>query len=143
MPTNVGREEPSQWERNKKPSASASASSKHIRTVVPASRENGNGWTRKSPLENLLPQKESSSPAKPTVNIHAVMQLQQMRHIVLSCEDRHGADKPCWHLEALREPRQMNTQHKAIGHGSFFKHCPYNYTNDEFNIPQRQSHPHS
>ena len=30
----------------------------------------------------------------------------------------------------------MNTQHKAIGCGSFFKCRPYDYTDKEFNLPQ-------
>jgi hypothetical protein len=30
----------------------------------------------------------------------------------------------------------MNTQNKAIGHGSFFKHQPYDYTDKEFTLPQ-------
>jgi hypothetical protein len=30
----------------------------------------------------------------------------------------------------------MNTQHEAIGLGLFFKRRPYDYTNDEFNLPQ-------
>ena len=30
----------------------------------------------------------------------------------------------------------MNTQREATGHGSFFKCRPYDYTDDEFNLPQ-------
>jgi hypothetical protein len=45
-PTNVGLEEPSQWER--KPSASASMSAQRDSTVVPTPMENNDdGWTRK------------------------------------------------------------------------------------------------
>ena len=50
-------------------------------------------------------------------------------------EDRHSQQKPCWYLEASLEPRQMNTQNQAIGHGSFFKRRAYDYTNNELNLP--------
>ena len=30
----------------------------------------------------------------------------------------------------------MNSQGKAIGHGSFFKCWPYDYTDEEMNLPQ-------
>ena len=30
----------------------------------------------------------------------------------------------------------MNTQNEAIGHGSFFKCWPYDYTDEEMNLPQ-------
>jgi hypothetical protein len=69
IPINVGPEEPSQWER--KPSASASASSQHNSTVAPTSMENNDiGWSRKSPPENLG---NRESPSKPKFDILAMM----------------------------------------------------------------------
>jgi hypothetical protein len=45
-------------------------------------------------------------------------------------------DKPHWYLEASQERCQINTQNKAIGRGLFFNRHPYDYTNEEFNLPQ-------
>ena len=64
------------------------------------------------------------------------MQLRQTTHIFLLYVDRHSTDKPRLYCKASQEPHQMNSRHKAIGHGSFFKHRPYDYTDDKFNLPQ-------
>ena len=61
---------------------------------------------------------------------------QQVHHIIMPLEDRHGKQKPHWYLEASCKPQQMNTQNEAIGCGFFFKRWPYDYTNKEFNLPQ-------
>ena len=68
-PTNVGPEEPSQWER--KPSASVSASAQCNSTVAPTPMENNDDdWTRKSPPENLG---NIKSPSEPKFDICAMM----------------------------------------------------------------------
>ena len=94
---------------------------------------NDDGWTRKSLPENLG---NRESPPKPKFDIHAMMKVREVTPIILPYKDRHRADKPCWYLEASREPHQINSQHEAIGCGSFFKHCPYDYPNEEFNLLQ-------
>jgi hypothetical protein len=65
-----------------------------------------------------------------------MMRAQEATPIVLPYEDRHRADKLHWYLEASREPREINTQNEAIGHGLFFERHPYDYTDEEFNLPQ-------
>ncbi len=59
-----------------------------------------------------------------------------MHQIIMPYADRHSQEKPRWYLEASHEPRQINAQKEAIGRGSFFKCWPFDYTDDELNLPQ-------
>jgi hypothetical protein len=123
--------DPSQW--GCKPSAAASAHGQctnNVFSVTTAS--NDNSWTRKSPPECESPPKRKTPPE----DLDALEQLQQAHHIFMPYEDRHSQQKPCWYLEASCEPRQMNTQNQAIGHGSFFKCRAYDYTDNKLNLPQ-------
>ncbi len=50
--------------------------------------------------------------------------------------DRHSQHKPRWYIEASRKPCQINSQGEAIGLGSFFNRRPFDYTDEEMNLPQ-------
>jgi hypothetical protein len=58
--------------------------------------------------------------------------------LALSCHVTTGTgkEKPRWYLEITREPRQVNSRNEAIGLGLFYKRWPYNYTDNELNLPQ-------
>ena len=67
---------------------------------------------------------------------NALLESQYPTGIVLSQHGRHSKEKPRWYLKISQEPHQVNSHNKAIGLGLFFKHQPYDYTNDELNLPQ-------
>jgi len=91
------------------------------------------GWGRKNPPE------ESKSPTPPRRTPQDIATLQAGLHgdkFILPHHDRHRNDPPRWYREISREPRQVNEQNDAIGLGSFFKRNPYDYTDEEFSLPQ-------
>ena len=69
-------------------------------------------------------------------DLGALRLSREERQIVMPYADRHSQHKPRQYVEASREPRQINSQGEAIGLGPFFQHPPYDYTNEEMNLPQ-------
>ena len=120
----TNEDDTSQW--GHKTSAAASAHSQSADNVVSATMANTMMVGLESPPECKTPPEDRQ----------ALEWSQQVHHIVMPYKDRQSQQKPHWFLEASCEPRQMNTQNEAIGHGSFFKCWPYDYTNKEFSLPQ-------
>ncbi len=127
----MSEDDPRQWER--KPPAVASAHGNGASTVASAS-SNNDGWTRKtSPAKTPSPPPED----KMTPEDLAMLRLsKEERQIIMPYADRHSQHKPRWYVEASREPCQINSQGEAIGLGSFFNRRPFDYTDEEMNLPQ-------
>jgi hypothetical protein len=89
------------------------------------------GWVRKN-----SPEETNSSPSEPREGLDALRESQYPTGIVLTYHDRHWEEKPRWYLEISRDPHQVNSCNEAIGLGSFYNCQPYDYTNDELNLPQ-------
>ena len=96
--------------------------------------ETNDGWGRKNPPEESKP---APAPPQRTPEIAAAIQAAARGDkFVLPHHDRHRDDPPRWYREISRAPRQVNDQNDAIGLGSFFKRDPYDYTDEELNLPQ-------
>jgi hypothetical protein len=127
----MSEDDPRQWER--KPSTVATTHGNVMSTVASAS-SNNDGWTRKT-----SPAQTSSSPPESKMSpqdLAVLRLLQEERQIVMPYADRHSQHKPRWYFEASGEPCQINSQGKAIGHGSFFNRRLFDYTDEEMNLPQ-------
>ena len=100
--------------------------------VIPLAEPHGNdGWGRKNPPEEV-----KSSPRSPSEDADALLESRYAINVVLPHHDRHRNEPPHWYLEITREPHQVGAQNNAIGLGSFFKRRSYDYTDEEFNLPQ-------
>jgi hypothetical protein len=65
-----------------------------VSAVSATTANNDDGLTRKSPPECKMPPEDCK----------ALEKLQQAHHIIMPYEERQSQQKPCWFLEASREP---------------------------------------
>jgi len=96
-----------------------------------AEPSNNDGCGRKNPLEET-----NSSLSESTEDPDALRESQHLTGIVLPHYNRHSEETPRWYLEISRDPCQVSSHNEAIGLGSFFKCQPYDYTDNELNLPQ-------